>query len=398
VARSAHISNALKFVLLIGILSFFADFVYEGARSITGPFLGFLGATGATVSIVAGLGEFLGYGLRLASGPWAQRTGRFWPITIFGYALQMAAVPALALASNWQSAAALIVLERTGKAIRNPPRDAMLSHAAGEIGYGWGFGIHEALDQFGALCGPLAIALVLALHHGYAAAFAMLAAPALVTLALLIVARTVYPRPEMLGHNRGVDGSDARLPKIFWLYLVGAALVGAGFADFSLIAFHLGNGALRSNQFWLPIFYAAAMASSGAGSLVFGRLFDRFGLIVLVPLTLITVAFAPLVFWGGFASALVGSMIWGLGMGVQESIIPAAVAHMVPHRRRASAYGIFTGAYGIAWMAGSVIIGLLYGKNGAALGPVVAFCVAAQLAAIPVFVAVSRGLNAAIRE
>ena len=77
--------------------------------------------------------------------------------------LQMTVVPLLALAGNWQVAALLVILERVGKATRNPPRDAMLSHAAKQIGYGWGFGVHEALDQLGALIGPLALALILAL-------------------------------------------------------------------------------------------------------------------------------------------------------------------------------------------------------------------------------------------
>jgi MFS family permease len=393
-AVTVRVSSAFRFVLLIGILSFFADFAYEGARSITGPFLGFLGATGAIVSIVAGLGEFLGYGLRLVSGPWAERSRRFWPITIFGYALQMTAVPLLALAPNWQSAAALIVLERAGKGIRNPPRDVMLSHAAKEMGYGWGFGIHEALDQFGALCGPLLIALVLAFHRAYSQAFAVLAVPALITLTLLLIARWIYAKPELLERVPAqVETAGSQLPKIFWLYLMGATLVAAGFADFSLISFHFQTGALHLSNTWLPVFYAVAMAVSGAGSLVFGKLFDRFGLIVLVPLTLIAAAFAPLVFWGGFGFALLGAAIWGLGMGVHESIIPAAVAHMVPVQRRGSAYGIFTGAYGIAWLAGSIVIGLLYGERGASLRWVVAFCIATQLVATPVFIAVSRRLT-----
>lgn len=389
-----RLSSAYGFVLLVGILSFFADFAYEGARSVTGPFLGFLGATGTIVSIVGGFGEFAGYGLRLVSGPWAQRSGRFWPIAIFGYTVQMIAVPLLALAPNWPTAAALIVLERAGKGIRNPPRDAMLAVASKEIGYGWGFGLHEALDQAGALCGPLLIALVLALRHSYNQAFAVLVIPSLITLGLLVVARAIYPATGATASAaQPLTAGENELPKIFWLYLAGAALVAAGFADFSLISFHFQSGSLHLSGSWLPIFYAVAMAASGAGSLVFGKLFDRFGLIVLIPLTLIAAAFAPLVFWGGFGLALAGAAIWGLGMGVHESIIPAAVAHMVPEQRRARAYGIFTGSYGIAWMLGSIVIGLLYGVHGASLGWVVGFCIATQLIATPIFLIVSRKLT-----
>jgi MFS family permease len=179
-------SPALKFVLMVGIMSFFADFTYESSRSITGPYLGMLGAGAFAISVISGAGEFIGYNIRLFSGRGADRTGRYWPITIGGYVLQMSVVPLLALAGNWQVAALLIIAERIGKGIRNPPRDAMLSHAAKDIGYGWAFGVHEALDQFGALFGPLLVALILATdHHDYKVAFAVLAVPAVIMLSLL---------------------------------------------------------------------------------------------------------------------------------------------------------------------------------------------------------------------
>jgi MFS family permease len=186
-------------VLMVGVMSFFADFTYEGSRSVIGPYLGMLGVGALGISIITGAGEFLGYGLRLFSGRGADRTGRYWPITISGYVVQMAAVPLLALAGSWQLAALLIILERIGKATRNPPRDAMLAHAAKEMGYGWGFGVHEALDQFGAMFGPLLVAVILAVsQHDYQLAFAALAVPAVIMLSLLMVARRLYPRPQDL--------------------------------------------------------------------------------------------------------------------------------------------------------------------------------------------------------
>jgi MFS family permease len=191
--------TAFRFVLLIGILSFFADFTYEGSRSILGPFLAVLGASGTIVGVVTGFGELLGYGLRLVSGRLADATGRFWPITIVGYVVQMASVPALALVDSWPAAAALIILERVGKAVRNPPRDVMLSHAAKQVGgYGWVFGLHEALDQFGAMFGPLAVAAVLAHKGDYQLAFGVLLVPALINLAFVLAARLLYPRPQDL--------------------------------------------------------------------------------------------------------------------------------------------------------------------------------------------------------
>lgn len=378
-------SNALKFVLMIGALSFFADFTYEGSRSILGPYLALLSASATVVAVVSGLGELLGYGLRLVSGSMADRTGKFWPITICGYFVQLLSVPALALAGNWPTAAALIILERTGRAIRNPPRDVMLSHAAKEIGYGWGFGMHEALDQFGALFGPLAVAAALAWRGDYRFAFAALLIPAIVCLTLLLIARWFYPRPEQM-ETEAPNVHAEGLPRVFWIYLVGAALVAAGFADFPLIAFHFQKTSSVSNGL-VPIAYAVAMGVSGTGSLVFGRMFDRVGIGILIPLTLISALFAPLVFLGGTWPAMTGAALWGLGMGVHESIVPAAVAPMVPRQRRASAYGLFTAGYGIAWFLGSLPMGLLYDRSILAL---IVFCVALELAAIPIFFIVHR--------
>jgi predicted MFS family arabinose efflux permease len=326
----------------------------------------------------------IGRGLRLVSGRRADATGRYWPITIGGYVLQMSAAPLLALAGNWQVAALLIILERVGKATRNPPRDAMLCHAAKQMGYGWGFGVHEALDQFGAMFGPLLVALVLAVsNHDYTIAFAALAVPAVITLSLVLVARMFYPRPQDLSAGPAAVTTTG-LPRVFWIYLGGAALVAAGFADFPLIAYHFQHAGTVSVPL-TPVFYAVAMAVSGAGSLVFGRLFDRAGIGVLIPLTVVAAAYAPLVFLGGFWAALIGVSLWGLGMGVHESIIPAAVAPMVSPDRRASVYGLFTGVYGIAWMLGSIAIGALFYVS---LTAVAIFAVVAQLAAIPLILIV----------
>ncbi len=384
--RIAGASPALRFVLMVGVMSFFADFTYEGSRSVIGPYLGTLGAGALAISVISGLSEFLGYGLRVLSGRGADRTGRYWPITIGGYVVQMAAVPLLALAGNWEVAALLIIAERVGKATRNPPRDAMLSHAAKEMGYGWGFGVHEALDQFGAMFGPLLVALILTVsQHDYKLAFAALAVPAVITLSLVLVARRFFPRPQDLSAGPA-EVSTAGLPRVFWVYLAGAALVAAGFADFPLIAFHFQQAHTVSAPV-VPVFYAVAMAVSGTGSLIFGRLFGRAGIGVLIPLTIAAAGYAPLVFLGGVWAGLAGVALWGLGMGVQESIIPAAVAPMVAPDRRASAYGLFTGVYGTAWVLGSVVIGVLFDVS---LGAVTAFAVAAQLAALPLILQVRR--------
>jgi predicted MFS family arabinose efflux permease len=371
--------TALKFVLLLGVVSLFADMTYEGARSITGPYLAVLGAGATVVGIVAGFGELVGYGLRLVSGYVSDRTGKYWWVTLVGYGVNLVAVPLLAVAGRWELAALLMIAERAGKAIRTPSRDAMLSHATATMGYGWGFGLHEALDQTGALIGPLVVAAVIALRGGYENGFAVLAIPAVLALAVLLTARMLYPDPRNL--ETIVPDLEARgLPRGFWIYLAAAALVAAGFADFPLVAFHFQKASVIRAEA-IPIYYAVAMASAAIASLVFGRLFDRVGMAILIVATLPALLFAPLVFLGGAGAALLGVALWGIGVGTHESIMRAAVAPMVVVDRRATAYGIFNTGYGLFWFLGSVALGVLYDRS---LPSLVAVSVLVQALSVPV--------------
>ncbi len=370
--------NAIRFVILLGITSLLSDMTYEGARSITGPYLALLGASATAVGFVAGLGELIGYSLRLLTGYLSDRTGRYWAFTLGGYAVNLLAIPLLALAGRWEIAATLMIAERLGKALRTPARDAMLSHATKEVGRGWGFGLHEAMDQIGAMTGPLIVAGVLAWRGSYQAGFAVLLLPALLALSVLVTARWLYPRPQELEAAKG-DVQTRGLPRIFWMYLASVALLAAGFADFPLIAFHFARtGSVPET--WIPIFYAIAMGVDALAALLFGRLFDRYGLRVLVVAALLSAGFAPLVFSGSFGAALAGMVLWGISMGAQESVMRAAIAGMVPRQRRGSAYGLFNTGFGLAWFAGSALMGILYGIS---IPLLIAFSVLSQLTAVP---------------
>jgi MFS family permease len=377
--------TALKFVVLLGMVSLFADMTYEGARSITGPYLALLGASATVVGLVAGVGELIGYGLRLLSGYLSDRTGRYWAITLVGYVVNMLAVPLLALAGDWSSAALLMIAERTGKAIRTPARDAMLSHATSEIGRGWGFGLHEAMDQIGAVLGPLILAAVLYVRGEYRTGFILLLIPALLALGVLVAARLLYPQPRDLEVDVHAPATRG-FPRVFWLYLAAVALIAAGYADFPLIAYHFAKAATVSAA-WIPIFYAVAMGVDALAALIFGRLFDRIGQALLVVVALLSALFAPLVFLGGFTLALLGMALWGMGMGAQESIMRAAIAGMVPPDRRGTAYGVFNTGYGMFWFAGSALMGVLYDVS---IPVLIVFSVAAQLAAAPVLLLMNR--------
>lgn len=378
-------SAAIRFVVLLGIVSLLADITYEGARSITGPYLSLLGASATVVGIVAGCGELVGYALRLASGWLTDRTQRYWPIVLTGYAVNLLAVPLLALAGRWEIAALLIVMERTGKAVRAPARDAMLSHATSAMGRGWGFGLHEALDQIGAVTGPLVMTAVLAAGGSHRTGFAWLAVPAALALATLLAARSRYPRPQELEVKRVTLGAEG-LGRAYWLLLAGAACVASGFADFPLIAYRLARESVVPAP-WIPALYAAAMAADAGAALAIGRLFDRYGVRALHLTGLFAAAAPPLVFAGGAGAVVAGMVCWGVSLGAQESALRAAVAALAPARRRGMAYGVFHTAFGVAWLAGSALMGALYDHARPAL---IAFAVAAPLLSLPLLAAAGR--------
>lgn len=381
--------------MLAGLISLFTDFTYEGARSVTGPFLLQLGAGAAVVGWTAGLGEFVGYALRLPFGRVADRTGRYWFLAGLGYVLNLVAVPLLALAGNWPVASGLILLERFGKAIRTPARDAMLSFAVQQTGRGYGFGLHEALDQVGAVVGPLVVAFVLAQGGGVRRAFAWLAIPAALTLALLVVTRWRYPAPQEFEGPPGCEGrpgDQASAPAAgrpragtadppaglgpllpFFGFIV---LSVAGFAHFQLLAYHFEHRGVLDEPA-IPMAFALAMAVDAVSALALDRLYDRHGLRTLMALPLFT-AEGALALGPSARVVWIGILAWGAALGLQESILRAALADLTPPGGRATAFGVFSLLFGGAWLAGSVVMGWLY-EHGT--GYVVGFSLLTQVLA-----------------
>jgi len=370
---------ALRFVLIIGVANFFADFTYEGARGIVGPFLGSLGASAAIVGFVAGLGELMGYGLRSVSGYFADKSHRHWAFAFVGYSVNLLAVPALALATRWPLAATLVVAERTGRGIRKPTVEAMLSYAGKSIGAGWVFGLNEALDQAGATIGPLLMALILYFNGGFRTGFGVLLIPALLCLAILVAARLLHPRPHELEQGAQHTFVTTKLTRAYWIYLGAGSLIAAGFADFALIGFHFHKANTVSSNL-IPVFYAVAMASSAIASIPLGRLFDRFGPNISLFAFLTSAVAAPFVFLGTSVAALIGMIFWGIGMSAQGSLFQAMLTGVIPPQKRSTAFGLFDTGYGIAWFIGSAVMGLLYERSVVALA---LFSVSLQLTALP---------------
>ncbi|MGI9197827.1 MAG: MFS transporter [Candidatus Nanopelagicales bacterium] len=377
--------TAMRFVVGFGVVSALADIVYEGARSIYGPFLASLGATALVVSVVTGGGEAVALVARLLFGRLADARARRWTLAILGYGLTVIAVPLLGLATALWVACGLILLERLGKAIRSPSKDAMLAQAGTVTGRGWAFAIHEAMDQTGAFLGPLLIAASLALTAAYGPGFLLLAIPGVAALCVLLYLRRRVPDTavfEPVDETRPADElSREPLPRAFWLYAAFSALTMAGFATFGLLSFHLvGLGTVSVAL--VPVVYAVAMAVDAIAALISGRWYDRIGIRGLILLPILAAVIPWLGFSASTALVIVGMVIWGAVMGIQESTMRAAVADLVPDARRGSAYGIFTAVYGLAWLAGSVIIGATYERSVVLSAAVVTVV---QVAALVVF-------------
>jgi MFS family permease len=375
------------FIILLGIVSLFGDVTYEGARSVTGPYLATLGASASVVGLVAGIGEFAGYALRLASGYLADRTKAYWFLTFIGYGL-LFSIPLLAFAGYWQLAAVLIILERMGKAIRSPARDTMLSYAAKGVGRGWGFAVHEALDQIGAIIGPIVFSFVLLSHAGYREGFTVLWIPALLTLAVLALARKKVPSPQKLEApgEASKQGDKGKLPRVFWFYTIFTLLSVAGFANFQLISYHLHvQGIVPDAQ--IPIIYAIAMGVDALAALLVGKTYDKIGLTSLLAIPLLTLPIPFLAFSYSYSLVLISIILWGVVMGIQETVMRAAIADLTSVERRGFAYGIFNTAYGAGWFLGGALMGLLYELS---IDYLILFAVVMELISIPLLFMVRR--------
>lgn len=404
--RKKKMSQAMAFIVLFGIVSLFSDMTHEGASSIRGAYLSLLGASAATIGFVSGLGELIGYSMRYVFGKLTDRSKKYWGMTIAGYVLDIAAVPLLALVGEhgWVAACALLVVQRMGKAIKKPAKDTIMSFAASQEGVGKSFGIQEVLDQIGAFLGPALLYLVMLFKTDgttfevYAACFAVLAIPGAITLVLLIITRCKFPNPEHF-EPEPKEFVPFKMKKEFILYIAGISLFAFGFIDYSIIIMHvsrtyshLASGLSETTSLvstgTLPLLYAGAMLVDAVAALFFGLMYDKKGVKALVWSTVISAPFAVFVFASdSVPMLLLGIALWGVGMGAQESILKAAVTSMVPKASRATGYGIFECSFGAFWFLGSWLLGVLYDVSIPAM---IAVSVAAQLAAIPLYIASAR--------
>ena len=397
------ISEAMLFILLFGIVSLFSDMTHEGASSIRGAYLALIGASAGTIGFISGLGELIGYSMRLLFGKITDKTKHYWPMTLIGYILDVLAVPALALVGEhgWVAACALLVVQRMGKAIKKPAKDTIMSFAASQEGAGKSFGIQELLDQIGAFLGPVLLYVVMLFKTDgttfevHSTCFAILAIPGIITLILLFITKAKFPNPEHF-EPEPKKAAPFKMTKEFIFYIAGISLFAFGFIDYSIIIMHVSKtytaiagdlaetGSLVTEG-TIPLLYAGAMLVDAAAALIFGLMYDKKGVRVLIIASIISAPFAVFVFGSNSVPLLlIGIALWGVGMGAQESILKAAVTSMVPKTSRATGYGIFEFAFGVFWFLGSWLLGVLYDVNITAM---IAVSVTAQLAAIPLYIA-----------
>ena len=366
-----------RIVVAFGLVSLASDMVYEGMRAVAGPFLGSLGASALTVGMVTGAGEAIALVLRLVSGSWADRSQRYWRLTVVGYAMTAVCVPLLAVTpllgvAGVAVASTLILLERVGKAVRSPAKSVLLARMAETTGRGRGFGVHKALDQVGAFAGPLLLAGVAAMTGALWPGLALLAVPGAVSLLLLAQLRRRVPSvaapapedaappspPGRSARRLPAAALGADLPREFHVFSLAVACATAGLMTFGVISFRMVEAGLVSLAA-VPLVYAGAMAVEAVAALLTGGLFDRYGGRVLLVVPVVVAAVPLLVFAPNLGPVLAGVVLWGAATGIQDSTVKAYVADIVPSRRRGTAYGVFAAVQGLGALAGGVLAGAL---------------------------------------
>lgn len=387
---------AFHLIILFGLVSLFGDIVYEGARSVNGPYLKTLGVSAAIVGLIAGLGEFIGYAIRLISGYFADKTKAYWLFTFIGYGL-LASVPLLSLTGVWQIAALFMILERLGKALRAPARDTIVSQASKQVGTGFGFAISEVMDQIGALTGPLILAGLFMVVGStgneiskYQKGYSLFWIPFILVMICVAFAYLRVPEPERLEAAVKKEPEPAKISKVFWLYMVFSFITTMGFVNFALLGYHFkAKNVLSDAQ--IPLFYAIAMAVDGAAAWIIGRYYDRLkdrsnndkaGLGALLTIPLFSILIPVFAFSLNFTFALISAVIWGAVMGIHETIMKSAIADLTPMKKRGTAYGLFNTAYGLAMFIGSALMGVLYDYS---IPMLISVAVVLEILAVPAF-------------
>ncbi len=350
---SSH-REVLVVFLLLGLVSLFADIVYEGGRSVSGAYLAEIAAPAIAAALI-GVGEFLGLVFRLISGYIASTRGSprvLWGSTLLGYLLTALSIPVIGLAPAWQLVVLLYIIERLGKGLRAPTRDVILAEVSESIGVGKGFGIHELLDQLGAFMGPLLFSFLLA-FYGYRVAYLALLVPGVIAVLLVLIAWRLYPTPKSIPSTRGLitlRGYSRR----FWLYITATSILALGFMHWSIASYYLKTRGVISDV-EIGLVYGLAMLVDALVAIPLGVLFDRIGLKLLLGIPLLLPLYTALVAYAPRELLYLSAIPWGIVMCSEESVMRASVAVIVEPSKRPLAYGVFGLVFGLMWALGGYI-------------------------------------------
>ncbi|MEN2998178.1 MAG: MFS transporter [Brevinematia bacterium] len=349
----------IRFIILMGVVSLFADMVYETARGVMGPYLGYLGANAFAIGLVFGIGEFLGYFLRIFAGAIIDRTRKYWSFVYIGYGA-IASIPLLAFADYWLVAGTLIIMERIGKAIRSPAKDTIISIYSKNLGKGLTFGIHETADQLGAVAGP-ALFYLLLLGLGYKNSFLVLFIPFLLMVGAIIVAKN-YSKKIAVEVSKEELSNNSRSNTSVYLYLAFIFLTSLGFIGFPILSFHAVKTKLISDTL-IPLIYSLVMVLDALVAVPIGILYDKFGIKVMtfLPIAIsITVAFG---LSNNILLLVIALLLWGVIMSSYETVVRAYVGDNVSLAERGTFYGIFNTILGLSLALGNSIAGYIYEIN-----------------------------------
>ena len=386
-------SPAVTVIIIFGIISMLGDMVYEAARSANSQYLNLLDISAAQVGLVFGIGEFLGYFLRLLAGVLSDKSGKYWLFIFIGYGMLLV-VPIMGLTMNWNILIVLILMERIGKSLRNPAKDTIVSGVAeNQVGIGFAFGLQEALDQLGAFAGPLIFTLVffLAGENGisqYQTGYKLLIIPFILLMFFVVYAYRRIKRENLIPAIKKREFRSENLKPIFWVYTAFTFFCTLGFVNFSVVGYHLKANNLMSDGN-ITLLYAGAMIVDAATALIVGKAYDRMkkktglktgGLLILMAIPFITMLLPFLTLGSSTTLIVIGMAIFGIVMGTHETIMRSAIADITPFYKRGTSYGVFNTGYGLALLGGAALMGLLYDMNQ--VGIIMAFTCVTEVIAL----------------
>lgn len=354
-------------VWVLGFVSLFMDVSSEMILALLPVYLvSVLGASVLTVGVIEGIAEATAMIAKIFSGVLSDWLGRRKLLAAIGYGLSALTKVIFPLAGNIGWIVAARFGDRVGKGIRGAPRDALVADLTPRAVRGAGYGLRQSLDTVGAVLGPLvAIALMALMGNNFTFVFWVAVLPAFISLGLIVFGVKEPVREVRHKGGRGLSLADVRrLPQAFWIVVAASALLTlARFSEAFLLLKARDVGlavALVPGVFVvMNIAYALSAYPSGALSDRFGR-----GGVLLGGVALLVLADLVLAYAGTLPWVVIGTVVWGLHMGLTQGLLAALVADTAPADLRGAAFGLFNLAAGVALLAASVIAGALWDVYG----------------------------------